>query len=201
MRVARILVGIVLVAIAVLANLCGGAMWTATQHESADGSFGGASVGTHFLLWPLRRRDIVYVVEPSQLPDVAERLGMTIVASPTASPNALSFASAAGDSQESSRLSALPEPLPAEVIAALAVHDGAESHPFAALSATARAARRAGVAAPAAAAHAAAAPTATARAKARASVPKASRRRKRCRRFFGSVAAAALVAYRDVAGA
>ena len=45
MRVARILLGIVLVAISVLGLLGGGALWIAMQHASSDGGFGGAVTG------------------------------------------------------------------------------------------------------------------------------------------------------------
>ncbi|HEY1485968.1 MAG TPA: hypothetical protein VGF84_07675, partial [Micromonosporaceae bacterium] len=45
MRVARVLVGIVLVTVAVLGFLSGGALWIATQHASADGGFGGPVTG------------------------------------------------------------------------------------------------------------------------------------------------------------
>src|ERR1700710_1154766 len=45
MRIARILLGIVLITVAVLAFLGGGAMWIAMQHESTDGGFGGAVSG------------------------------------------------------------------------------------------------------------------------------------------------------------
>jgi hypothetical protein len=45
MRVVRVLVGIMLVTVAVLGFLSGGALWIATQHASADGGFGGQVSG------------------------------------------------------------------------------------------------------------------------------------------------------------
>ncbi len=41
-------------------------------------------LGSAALVWPRRRRDIVYVVEPSQLPEIAARLGVDTRSSPPA---------------------------------------------------------------------------------------------------------------------
>lgn len=92
-----------------------------------------AMVAVALLIWPLRRRDIVYVVEPGQLPEVAERLGMTIQReSKPADPEP-------ADEPEPP----FAAPLPVDVLAKLDVHDGGGPHPFAALSQAARAAKTA----------------------------------------------------------
>jgi hypothetical protein len=97
-----------------------------------------AIVAVALLIWPLRRRDIVYVMEPGQLPEVAERLGMSIQREPAPAADSKTADPRTADPGKADPNAADPEsfaaPLPVDVVAKLDVHAEGGPDPAAALA-------------------------------------------------------------------
>ncbi|MEH1165394.1 hypothetical protein V6V47_08410 [Micromonospora sp. CPCC 205539] len=90
MRFVRVVAGMLLLVIGIPALFAGGALWLVTRHADPGGLLAVGvllvACAVLLLLRPLRPREVVFVVEPDQVPVLAGRLGVSSLSGLRARP-------------------------------------------------------------------------------------------------------------------